>query len=333
VKSAIGTREILEVEDGGIRLRGTFHNSPGGWPSSPTDRGGMQIGVFLLNPGVLPRAATGNTAVYWADSLARRGYPSFRFDFPGLGDSDGELPQEVIDFQTLVNEGGHASILSRLVSGLVERFNLRGMVVLGHCAGAVSAIHAAVSNTSIKGLILLDPYFHVQQKIGRRSVLSQWKQQHMRTLESEPDGSGAGDRHRLRAALYSGIHGVYGGLKSIRKLMRGKELPDNANLPLIRSWNQLGAGSLPMLVLRAGSSTPKSGEFDYLGYLLPRLNREGRVSFRAIAATTHSFAEPLGREGVRESAEEWLTAHFPAPGSSGTAPTGGRPVEFAELVP
>src|SRR6202034_2178754 len=56
------------------------------------------IGVLFLNPLSTPRALIGDTAVYWASSFAAQGYPSLRIDLPGLGDSYGELPKDLLTF-------------------------------------------------------------------------------------------------------------------------------------------------------------------------------------------------------------------------------------------
>ena len=129
--------------------------------------------MMFLNSLSIPRTATGDSAVYWADSLARGGYPVFRLDLPGLGDSCGEVPNELLDF---INEGGFGSIASAKAKELVQRFDLAGVVIVGHCAGAITAIHAAAGCPECKGLILMDPYFHLQ-KANRpkvRQKLSDW---------------------------------------------------------------------------------------------------------------------------------------------------------------
>jgi hypothetical protein len=45
----------------------------------------------------------------------------------------------------------------------VERFTLSGIVLVGHCAGTVSALHAGSVCQNVRGLVLLDPYFHLQK--------------------------------------------------------------------------------------------------------------------------------------------------------------------------
>jgi pimeloyl-ACP methyl ester carboxylesterase len=58
-------------------------------------------------------------------------------------------------------EASRLSRPRRPVNQLVKRFGLSGVVFFGHCAGAVSALYAGAASSDCKGLILLDPYFHV----------------------------------------------------------------------------------------------------------------------------------------------------------------------------
>jgi pimeloyl-ACP methyl ester carboxylesterase len=158
VKQATEARELLTVAFGGLRLRGTYHYADVSEAAAPRPR----IGVLLPNSGVLPRAATGNSAVYWADSFAKCGYPAFRFDLEGLGDSDGHAPARVLDFLARANSGDYAPQISAIAKNIADRFDLSAVVLLAHCGGTVSAIYAAAVSLEIKGLVLLDPYFHLQ---------------------------------------------------------------------------------------------------------------------------------------------------------------------------
>jgi pimeloyl-ACP methyl ester carboxylesterase len=293
LNAAIETREVLTVAVGGTCLRGTYHK--------PHDASGLQaclgrrsrIGILFLNHGFLPRAAPGDSAVYWADWFANRGYPSFRFDLPGLGDSDGDVPAQMLDF---VNAGGYAPTLSAAVKQLVERFGLSGVVIMGHCSGAVTALYTAAINKECKGVVLTDPYFflpHERTKI--REELTHWA-----------------SWSRLGALTSN----TYYYLKYIRLMLHRNRPPRNANLALLRCWNQLASAGMPILVLKAPALKarglkPRIGEFDYLGYLQALSGRNSRVVIQFIEGTNHSFADAVGRVAIRKHTEEWLDAYFP----------------------
>jgi pimeloyl-ACP methyl ester carboxylesterase len=303
---AIDTHELFTLEGHGVLVRGTYHK--------PLDmRSGSQsplnqpsrIGLVFLNSLSIPRTATGDSSVYWADSFAECGYPSFRLDLPGLGDSDGELPVELLDF---INAGGYATVTSSKIKELVARFGLRAVVLVGHCAGAVSALFtAAECRESCQGIVMMDSYFHLPQakRAKVRVGLTNW------ALQSRVGGA---------------LSDVFDVLKRIRLLLRRNAPPGNANLSLLRRWKELATTGLPILLIKApGRKAPgaqaRVGEFDYLKYILELAGRESQVEVKVVEGTDHSFATRLGRAAVRQYTESWLKTHFPLPISEGSDDT------------
>jgi pimeloyl-ACP methyl ester carboxylesterase len=284
-------RELITVACGGITLRGTYHRSQDGWSDSQRPRE-QRIGILFLNPGYLPRAAAGDAAVYWADSFAECGYPSYRFDLPGHGDSGGDIPIEMFDWVDLVNAGHYAPFVSSIVKDLTERFDLSGVVLVGHCGGSVSAIYASGASKEVKGLVVMDPYFFLPREgTNIRKELRSWVR---------------------RNWLAGHISNIYHRLRRFSLLLRGeKRLPGNANLPLIRCWNQLVSAGLPILVLLAPKPRPAVAEFDYLSHLLSSAPRKHRIVVEKIEGTNHSFAKGPGKDAVRKLTGQWLSTSFP----------------------
>jgi pimeloyl-ACP methyl ester carboxylesterase len=293
MKASIETREIITLAEGGINLRGTYHRAQDERSdSAPVAKESNRIGVLFLNFGFHPRSASGDAAVYWADSFAKCGYPSFRLDLPGLGDSDGDLPVEVADFIHLVNAGRYAPLLSKTIKNLTERFNLAGVAIVGQCSGAVSAIYAAAASSDVKGLVLLDPYFHGE----------------------EPEGTAIRKEFRrwvLRNRLAGYLSAVYDRLKYFRLLVKANELPRNANLLLIGCWNQLASAGLPILILKAPALNPRVGDFDYLRYIQRISHLTQRIEVKDIEGTNHAFVKGSGKDAVGRYTEQWLRACFP----------------------
>lgn len=289
---AIETREVIAVTVGGNCLWGTYHRSQGARSAirgyaSEIDR----VGVLFLNPGFLPRASP--SAVYWAESFAECGYPAFRFDLPGLGDSEGDVPGKMLEF---VSAGGYAPILSAIVKQIVERFRLSGVVIMGLCAGAVTALFTAAVSKDCRGVVLMDPYFFLpQERLKLRDEFSHC------VAWSRLAATGSEIYHRLR---------------HLHLLVRGNRLPRNANLPLLRCWKEVTSAGMPILLLKAPAlktqgTKPRVGEFDYLGYLQALSDRNSRITMQLIEGTNHSFADAAGCSGVRQHAIEWLNVCFP----------------------
>jgi pimeloyl-ACP methyl ester carboxylesterase len=256
--------------------------------------------VLFLNGFLATRASDGDAFVYLANSLAKHGYPCFRLDLPGYGDSEGDPPEEWLNF---IDHGGYASIASAKIKELVKRFNLSKVIIAGHCAGAVSAIYTAAAGRECGGLVLLDPYFHLQQadRSKIRQQLNLWA---------------------LRSRLGRFLSNIFDHLKEIRLLFRGNSPPENANVPLLRCWKELASSGLPILILKAPvrkipGMKPRLGEFDYLKYALRLADGRNLVVVKVTDGANHSFANRLGRDAVRLYTEQWLDEYFPCLEQSG----------------
>jgi pimeloyl-ACP methyl ester carboxylesterase len=297
---ATNNRELIALDVGGVRLRGTYHrqadcfNDPTANDSAAGQTRLNRTGVLFVNSLSLPRAASGDSAVYWADSMAKHGYPAFRFDLPGLGDSEGEASPDLLD---TISSGGLAAVAAGAAKQLVERFGLTGMIIFGHCAGAVSALFAGAASDECAGLILLDPYFHLPQakRPKVREELSDWAR-----------------RSRVGAFLSNG----YDRARKLRLALRGSALPGNANSALLARWKQVATAGLPILLLKAPGikaqgSKPRVGEFDYIDYAVKLAGRKSRVSVDFVEGADHSFANHEGREAVERHIAGWLAVHFP----------------------
>jgi alpha-beta hydrolase superfamily lysophospholipase len=294
---AIEGRELITLDGLGVSVRGTFHKPPASshsWSGGDTRK---IVGLVFLNSLSLPRAATGDSAVYWAESFANGGYPSFRFDLPGLGDTAGNVPTDLLSF---INAGGYASIAAAKMKELAEGFNLSGVVLVGHCAGTVSAIYAAACmGKECKGLVLLDPYFDLPQVVRPmvRRGLSDWA---------------------LRSRLGGILSNIYDRMRKIRLIFRGSAPPQNANLVLLSRWKEVASTGLPILLFKSpGRKTqgtkPRVGEFDYLAHVLKIAGRKSQVSVELLEGTDHTFANRTGRAAVRRQTELWLSKYLPLP--------------------
>jgi pimeloyl-ACP methyl ester carboxylesterase len=110
-----------------------------------------EIGVIVLNAGLVHRIGPFRLHVELARRLNAAGYPSLRFDLSTLGDSSasGEAASRVQQVRADVSD---AIALLRKESGC------RQFVLIGLCSGAENAHRAAAADASIVGAVFLDGY-------------------------------------------------------------------------------------------------------------------------------------------------------------------------------
>lgn len=283
MNEATEARRLITLRWLGGVVRGTYHKAQIESPETE------HTGVLILNSLSPSRAAAGDSAVYWADAFAESGYPAFRLDMPGFGDSDGDPPPELLKF---INTGGYGPIACALMRELSEQFDLSGVIVVGLCAGAVSALYTAAASRDCRGLVLMDPYFHLP--LPPRSWL--WQKLTGRIS---------------RTALGRVISHGYDRLTDLRLYLRRNPIPENANFPLLRCWTTVAPAGLPILVLKAPTTKPRGEEFDYVQYLLEQAGSNSRVVVKVVEGAGHTFSNRVGRDGVRELTEGWLNLYFP----------------------
>ena len=108
-----------------------------------------RIGVVLCGPWGYQDLCARTAWRMFAEQLAAAGFPSLRFDYPGAGNSLGDLDGRTLADWTAAAQGAAAQL--RKLSG-VEDIILAG---LGH--GAVVAVEACRAGLEAKGLVLFAP--------------------------------------------------------------------------------------------------------------------------------------------------------------------------------
>jgi exosortase A-associated hydrolase 1/exosortase A-associated hydrolase 2 len=125
------------------QLSGFLHRPLGDVPQS--------TGVLIVVGGPQYRVGSHRQFVFLAEALAQAGYPVLRFDYRGMGDSDGELTGF-----TAIHED-----IAAAVSVLQEREPSVGRVALwGLCDAATASVVYAGSDPRVQGLVLANPWVY-----------------------------------------------------------------------------------------------------------------------------------------------------------------------------
>lgn len=132
----------------GLRLFGTLHR-----PDAP--RVGMPA-ILLLSPGIKMRVGPGRLYVPLTDMLVAQGYTVLRFDFFGLGDSEGELTETMLaDVYNHIEVGRYVGDTLSAIRWFKEMLGFKSFILGGLCGGAITALLAAQREPSVEGLLSL----------------------------------------------------------------------------------------------------------------------------------------------------------------------------------
>ena len=115
-------------------------------------------GVLIVVGGPQYRVGSHRQFTLLARYLAERGVPTLRFDYRGMGDSDGEI-------RTFERAG--ADIRCAIDRFIASVPGLKDVVIWGLCDAASAALFYAHQDVRVSGLVLLNPWVRTEQGLAR----------------------------------------------------------------------------------------------------------------------------------------------------------------------
>ncbi|QSQ16057.1 hypothetical protein [Myxococcus landrumensis] len=314
-------RELLQLDVKGHRLWGTYH------PPSPGTR--RSVGVLFLNPGHVPRTGHGGLSTHAAEQLSAKGFPCFRVDLPGLGDSDGVLPETTSELYQHVCNGGFVDVANAVRAELQRRYALEGMLLGGLCGAATTSLYLADREPQgVVGLFMFEPEFYLseQEAVGvagegakeeaegepsrlslkrvTSKLFSYWGWMRMLTRENE------------YARLFKYV--PFPRQRLLDLLMDWDSLPAVANVPLVRAWQRVVERGLPVLVITAEGKL-RDVFFDRIHRSALAGLRHSNLTRTRLRGTNHIFTTGGAIDTCVAHLAQWATAHFQA-GAPGHLP-------------
>jgi len=115
-------------------------------------------GVLIVVGGPQYRVGSHRQFTLLARYLAEHGIPALRFDYRGMGDSDGEV-------RTF--EGVSADIRCAIDQFFASVPGLKDVVIWGLCDAASAALFYAQQDVRVSGLVLVNPWVRTEQGTAR----------------------------------------------------------------------------------------------------------------------------------------------------------------------
>jgi pimeloyl-ACP methyl ester carboxylesterase len=164
----------------------TFPNRDGltlfGIVHEPLDYKGNDTGVIILSPGVKGRVAPHRLYIKMARLFADMGYATLRFDFYGLGDSEGTVDEKYLaDFYQSVQLGRYTEDTIAAMDWMEKNYGFRKFILAGLCGGAITGLHTGAKDHRVVSLIALGlPVVLDGLTIDRRQFLTKAEMAHSR---------------------------------------------------------------------------------------------------------------------------------------------------------
>jgi len=256
----------------------------------------LETGILVLVGGPQYRVGSHRQFTLLARSLAGCGIASFRFDFSGMGDSEGERREF---FETLEDITAAIDTFLKSVPGVSR------VVLWGLCDAASSAMMYAHRDSRISGLILLNPWVHTGEYApevklahfylpffsskGKWRYLVSSRNKIVPTLREVGRDTLAliGRRSGPYGHSPPGQHFIQGMLEGLGKF--GK------NVLIVLSEDDLTASEFSALIARDSE--------------WKKIIESPAITLRTVAAADHTFSRKAWKDEVSRLTIDWVNEH------------------------
>ena len=158
-------------------------------------------GVLIVVGGPQYRAGSHRQFTLLARDLAAAGIPAMRFDYRGMGDSEGELQ----DFENIGDD-----LRAALDRFFAEVPGMAEVVLWGLCDGASAAAMYAPQDERVTGLVLLNPWVRTDEGAARATVKHYYKDRLFDAALWKKVGSGQFDVKASVRSLWENVGKAFG---------------------------------------------------------------------------------------------------------------------------
>jgi exosortase A-associated hydrolase 1 len=246
-------------------------------------------GVLVVVGGPQYRTGSHRQFTLLARSLAGNGIAAMRFDYRGMGDSQGAAR----NFENIEDD-----LRAAIDAFMAAVPRMRDVVLWGLCDGASAIAAYAASDPRVSGLVMLNPWVRTADGLAKTTLKHYY-----------------GDRLRdgdFWRQLINGKLNIRHSVRSMLSLMRTAFAPGVArqnqdSLP-DRIYGGLRAFGGPVMVIIGGADLT-GREFCDLARTTPewkRLMASPRITQREISRADHTFSKRAWRDQVADWTCEWL---------------------------
>ena len=259
-------------------------------PAQPLGRG-----VLMVTGGPQYRVGSHRQFLLLAQQLARAGVAVMRFDYRGMGDSEGAArTYDQID----------DDIAAAVDAFVAQVPGLKEIVIWGLCDGASAAAYYAYQDSRICGVILLNPWVRTASGIARATLRHYYLAQLVSSRFWRKLLSG---RFKAGAALQS-LRANFGSAAAPAKTSAGTAT--DASTPPQRLFETLSLFTGRILIILSGDDLT-AREFEALpanSKAWRTLLSKPNVQQSPLAQANHTFSRAVWRDEVGNICAQWLAS-------------------------
>ena len=263
--------------------------------SLPQAAGTARRGVLIVVGGPQYRAGSHRQFTLLARDLAAAGIPAMRFDYRGMGDSEGEL-------QTFENVDDD---LRAAIDRFIEEVpGMTEVVLWGLCDGASAAAMYAPQDARVAGLVLLNPWVRTEEGQARATIKHYYKD---RLFDPRLWNKIKRGEFDVKASVGSLLDNVGKAFGTNRRAEAGPSGADSAPLPERMQAALTRFGGRVLVVLSGADLTAQEfadlstrpGAWQHL-LSAPRFTRQ------QIDKADHTFSRRPWQDQVSHWTRDWL---------------------------
>ena len=274
--------EALWLDHRGEQMLGILHRAAG----TP-----QRIGVVIVVGGPQYRIGSHRQFTLLARELAAAGIPVLRFDYLGMGDSDGTWR----DFEAIDTD------IRVAVNSLMQQAPaLTGVVLWGLCDAASANAFYATTDSRVIGQIALNPWVRTSEGEAQALIKHYYLQ---RLLDPALWRKVA----RFELDLIGSLRDFLGKLRSSRSDASSQQMDNSRPLPQRVRESQMQFAGCTLLILSGNDLTAREYE-DRVGEDPAWLawTRSPPVEVRRLDDADHTFSRAAWRDQVSAWCRDWL---------------------------
>lgn len=256
-------------------------------PANPGRRG-----VLFIVGGPQYRAGSHRQFTLLSRDLALNGFSAMRFDYRGMGDSEGH----VRDFLNI-----HDDIQSAINSFFRHNPHLSEIVLWGLCDGASAAMLYASGDTRVKGMVLINPWVRTEAGSAKAHLKHYYKDRLTDPLLWKKILHGRYSYRATAKSLLSQISQILKIDKASGETAKQAHLPDQ----ILTAMQQFTGKTL--IILSENDLTAREfADVLHGSKAWKNLSKSPQFRVHELKNANHTFSQRVWRNQVASWTDEWL---------------------------